>query len=206
MFDKLGHLLAHDMDGELKFFSTSVIDLDVDVSANIVASSVNLIAQGVGRRERIGRKIVVEEILWRYIYLLINRDAVTVPKTGNTIRIILYLDKQCNGTAALAKDILAGSSLLDFINVNNEDRFDLLMDEVHDINYQNMASDAVGKVSLSEVVHHGDFHLNCYIPIEFNGTDGNLDEITSNNIGVLVVGWNGDFTEFHSNIRLRFRG
>ncbi len=187
--------------GELKFF-----DIDIDdavVAASAVTDSVNKIAQGVTEITRVGRKCTIKSIHWRYQITLPEIDAAADPALGDTLRIILYVDKQCNGATIAATDLLETANFQSFRNLANSGRFNILCDKTHSINYTAMASDNAGVVSQSAVNLNYVFNMKVNLPIEFNAATGAITEIRSNNIGVLLTTANG-LCGFFSAMRLRF--
>lgn len=190
---------------ELKFHDVQVDDSIVAAGSNIAnAGTVNVIPQGVKENERIGRKAIIKSINWRYRVTIPENDALATPGAGDTIRVILYLDKQCNGAAATGALILEdATNHLSFNNLANKDRFFILMDRIHNLNYETLASDEAAKVSSAEVGFNFSFYKKCELPIEFNSVTGAITEIRSNNIGVLLVGFAGT-GGFESLIRLRY--
>lgn len=188
--------------GELKFHD---VDLDdaVIASAGTVTPSINLIPQGVTEVQRIGRKCVIRQIHWKYQVSLPQQDAGATPGSGETVRIILFVDKQCNGATATVANILESANFQSFRNLANSGRFNILLDKSMNMNYLTMASDGVGFVSHARQVRDGTFNKKCNIPIEFDNTTGAITEIRSNNLGVLLISSPG-FTTFDSKIRLRF--
>ena len=131
------------------------------------------------------------------------RDAVATPQSSDTVRMIMYLDKQANGAAAAVTDILESADWQSFNNLSNSGRFITLMDKSVILNYQNLASDGGGVVSSTNTAREGAFYKMCNIPLEFSATTGAMGEIRSNNIGVLLISANGQ-AKFESKIRLRF--
>lgn len=190
--------------GELKFHDVDLDDGVVD-AAGLITPSINLIAQGVTAKTRVGRKCVVRSIIWKYSFTLPQRDATTSPEAGDTIRVIMYQDKQCNKATALSTDILETADYQSFRNLVQVGRFNILCDKIHTLNYAGLASDGVGVVSNNEVRGEGGLFKQVEIPIEFNDDedDGRLTTITSNNIGVYLLSANGKMG-FESKIRLRF--
>lgn len=185
---------------ELKFHDLDIDDAAVAVGGTIAQSSCNLIAQGVTESTRVGRKCTIKSINWRW--------DVTIPNAANmtngldTVRIILFLDKQCNGAAATALGILETADYQSFNNLANKSRFRVLMDRTVDINAQAAGGDGAANDLLG--IHKSDtFFKTVNLPIEFDSTTGALTEIRSNNIGVLLLGRNG-FASFNSKMRLRF--
>ncbi len=189
---------------EMKFHDIDVDDAVVSSSGSIQNSgSVNLIAQGVTESTRIGRKCVIRSINWRQTLDTPTFDAQAVPNGGETIRTIMYLDRQANGATATVAQILETANLHSFNNLSEKNRFLILYDKFTDLNYQAMGSDGAGVISGSEVVRTETFFKKCNIPLEFSAGTGALTEIRSNNIGVLSISRSGQ-GGFNSKIRLRF--
>ncbi len=188
--------------GELKFFD---VDLDDAVIAGggTVTDSINKIAQGVTESQRVGRKCTIKSIWWRYRITLPEQDAVADPAPGDNIRVILYMDKQCNGATAAVTDLLEGTDFNDFRNLANQNRFVFVMDTIHEINYAGMASDGAGLVSQGGKTVAYIKYKKCNTPIEFSSTTGAIGEIRSNNFGVLLIS-SGGTAGFASKIRVRF--
>ncbi len=189
--------------GELKFHDIEVDDAVVAAGATLVTDSINKIAQGTTESQRIGRKCVIKKIMFRYRVALPFQDAAATAKNGDSVRIIVFLDKQCNGATATTLGILAADDLHSFNNLANSGRFKILLDRVHDLNYQAMGSDNAGVMSQTGVVEEGTWFKDCNYPLEFDSTTGAITEIRSNNIGILLCGAQGEAT-FNSKIRLRF--
>ncbi len=187
---------------ELKFHD---VDLDDAVigTGGTVTPTVNIIPQGVTEVQRIGRKCTLKVFQWRYVLTLPEQDAVVTPETGDSARIIVFIDKQANGATATVTDLLESASILSFRNLANSGRFVFLCDKLHNINYAGLASDGAGVVSQALVNMEYTFYAKLNTPIEFSGTTGVIAEIRSNNIGVLLISQQGRVT-FNSKIRLRF--
>lgn len=187
--------------GELKFFDVTLDDA-VIAATGTVTDSINKIAQGVTESQRVGRKCTIRSIGWRYIISLPEVTAAANPPGSDTIRLIMFLDKQCNGATATVTGILEGAQFQEFNNLANKGRFRTLVDEMVDINYLSgvgiSASQDYAGVRVS-----GSFFKKCSIPIEFDSTTGAITEIRSNNIGVLLISGAG-LPAFGSRIRLRF--
>ena len=189
---------------EHKFF-------DIDVSDSIVASggtvqgsgTINGISQGTGETQRIGRKCTIKSINWRYTCVLKSQDAGAIPPKGDSIRAIMFLDKQANGTAATVTGILESNEFLSFNNLSNSSRFVILHDKTITLNHQNLASDGAAVVSSTNERSQHSFYSRCDIPIEFSSVAGVMSEIRSNNLAILLVGQTGEM-DFESKVRLRF--
>lgn len=189
--------------GELKFFDTAV-DLDpIPGNGTIVASSINLVPQGITESNRIGRKCAIRHISWKYQLQLLEIDALATPVSAASVRIIIYIDKQANGAAAAVTDIVEANSFQAHYNLANQSRFTFLMDKVHTLNYLTLASDTDAVVSSANVKRDYTFVKRCNIPIEFDSTTGALTEIRSNNIGMMMLTSTGTAT-LTSVFRVRY--
>ncbi len=188
---------------ELKFHDLDIDDATVAAGGTIAEDSCNGIPQGVTESTRVGRKCVITNINWRYDVTIPEQDAAATPLEGDVVRVILYLDKQCNGATATTTGILESDDYQSFNNLANKSRFRILMDRTHTLNVQALASDGAGVVSSPAFILSDSFFKKCSIPIEFDSTAGAITEVRSNNIGVLLVGQTGT-AGFASKMRLRF--
>ncbi len=191
--------------GENKFHDIDVDDAVIAINGTIQnAGTVNIIPQGTSEIERDGRKCTVNAINWRYVLSIAN---VGVGTGSDVIRVILYLDTQCNGTAATVTQILESDNYQSYRNLSNSTRFNILLDRTHIINVR--AGSGRGSTDTLNYadVHQGyTFYKKCNIPLEFDSTLGALTEIRSNNIGVLILSKDGATVAFESKLRLRFSG
>ncbi len=115
---------------ELKFH-------DVDIDDAVIATGMNVqtalltIPEGVGEEQRIGRRLTITNILWRY--------TVTLPfttlqaETSDVVRVMLIKDQQANGALPANTDLLESDDFQSFNNLSNSKRFSVLMDKTHDI-------------------------------------------------------------------------
>lgn len=190
--------------GELKFHDIAVNNFTVQSTGNIQnAGTLIVIPQGTGENQRIGRKCTLRSVHMKFKIDLPEKDAVTKPARGETVRIILYVDKQANGTTAAVLDILETTDMQSFRNLSNSQRFVTICDKLHNINYAGMASDGAGVVSQGEVTHSSTFNKKLNLPIEYSDVFGAMVEIRSNNVGILLISENG-VGGFEANLRFRF--
>ncbi len=185
--------------GELKFH-----DVDIDLSPIPAAGSVNdsqvKIPQGTTEKTRIGRKATVRSINWRFqIRLLAAANATG----GDVVRVIMYVDKQCNGATANVTDILESADYQSFNNLGNKNRFRTLMDRTYDLNPMSAAGDGTANDALPFAINDT-FFKKVNLPIEWNSTAGAITEIQSNNIGILLISRANTLSDFESKVRIRF--
>lgn len=187
--------------GELKFHDVSPGDSPT-VTAGIITTSLNLIAQGTTEKTRIGRKCVIKSINWHWNITLPPSTAAA--DAGDNVRVMLILDKQANGAVPVVLDILELEQYQEFRNLANSGRFQVLYDRTYPV----LASAGSGRGS-TDTLSYGEGHLvgtfykKCNIPIEFSGVTGAITEIRSNNLIALFISESGKAT-FGSRMRLRF--
>lgn len=189
-------------DGELKFFDFNAIDAIVAPNGTITGSIIN-IAQGVTESQRIGRKCTIRSMHWQASLTLPGANGAASPPASDRVRVIVYLDRQCNGAAAAIGDILALNIIDSFRNLANQGRFQLLHDKFYPLNYQTLSSDNAGTQDACTLIKNFSFYKKLNIPIEYSGTTGAIGEIRSNNIGILLEGQVG-VAGFNGRIRFRF--
>ncbi len=187
--------------GELKFHDLDIDDAVIASNGTIVDSSVNNIPQGVTEVTRVGRKCTIRSINWRF-HILLPNSANMAAGTNDTVRVILYLDKQCNGAAAAVTDILESDNYQSFNNLANKSRFRILMDRKYQMNAQAGSGDGTSG-DAAGVQYNDALYKKVNLPIEFDSTTGALTEIRSNNIGVMLLSKVG-ICLFESKMRLRF--
>ncbi len=188
---------------ELKFHDLDIDDATVAAGGTIQTSgTVCVIPQGVTEKQRVGRKCVVRSINWRFQLTTVEQDGVADPLNSDTVRVILYLDKQCNGAAAGVTDILEADDYQSFNNLANKTRFRTLMDRTYTLNVKAGGGNGTASDWAATVINDT-FFKKVNIPIEYDSTTGAITEIKSNNIGVLLLGLQAT-TSFDSKMRLRF--
>lgn len=188
--------------GEKKFHDVDVDDGSIAQNGTILnGGTLNTIATGTGESARIGRKIVIRNINWRWN--LHQQSAASASAMANCYRIIFYLDRQANGATAAVTDILETDNYQSFLNLANSSRFRILYDKKVVFN-PNIAGNGTANDS-GEMFHQGSFNKKCAIRIEYSGTDGTLGVVRSNNLGLLILGKENTTSGIlDSKLRLRF--
>ncbi len=187
---------------EYKFFDTTLTSTDF-VSTGQIFDSVCKIAQGTGESQRIGRKLIIRSIEYRWLLQLKQFDAAAVPGNPDSCRLIFYLDKQCNGAVATTLDILRTAALQSNSELENQMRFEIIYDKIFNFNYGGIASDGAGVVSASAVLRNYKWSKKLYVPVTYSGVGGALTDLRSNNIGFLVISNNQRIT-INGQCRIRF--
>jgi len=193
------------MNYELKFRDFFVTHDPVSITGNLTPS-ICLFKQGDGESNRVGRRVVLRQIGCRYSFQLKPNHGTALPRGGDCVRFIVYWDKQANGAQALPGEILEQQTIADFYNLSNEDRFIILMDKLHNINYGGLGAFSDGLAPLiwqALVVQNFTWQTLVNIPVEFDNIAGVITEITSNNVGVLLISESAQ-TTFQAIFRTRF--
>ena len=193
--------------GELKFLDTQKAATNVAETGTILDDSVNHVVQGVDENERIGRKVTIRSVHFRGT---INNNLATATNTiKNSVRIIVYWDKQANGASAAVADILEDVTALNgynsFRNLANSGRFRILYDVRKALIMPAVAQTAAGTFSTYISQWTWAFNKEVMIPVEFSGTTGAIGEIRSSNIGVLAISADSDSVpQVNYTCRIRF--
>ncbi len=177
--------------GELKFFDGTKGSTTTVVTGAISNVSLNLVVQGITEKTRIGRRITIKSLFLHGNVTL--PSTATVANTADSARIIVYLDKQANKATAATTDIMEATISIDsFRNLGNKGRFRILSDRKYDVWSGAGAGEAAGDSEYGEMIISWDLALaKLNIPVEFTAETGAIGEITSNNIGVMVIGRSG---------------
>ncbi len=176
--------------GEKKFFDVTSTLATIVSTGTIVEDSLNHITQGTGESQRVGRVAWVKSMHVRGVFIIDNGLSVSGVNRHDSVRCIWYLDRQCNGATATVAQILDSADINSHLNLENSSRFHILKEILIGISSGPGAGDIGGANSNfvgSETPFKFNLKFKSPIKIEFNGADGTIDEIRSNNIGFLVI-------------------
>lgn len=147
-------------------------------------------APGDTGETRDGQSIKVSAVFLRYT-LIQNASATS----GTVNRLILFMDKQCNGAAPTAADILDSSAnVLSPLNINNGKRFKVMADII--VNTDLVAA----PIKTIERYLKTNFHT------KYNaGTAGTVADITTNSLYVMHMSSEAtNVPTFNYSFRTRF--
>lgn len=186
--------IVHDgipRDIECKFLDTD-FNQSVNSSADIIAQC-NLIPQGVTESTRIGEHVVVKSIQVQGRCTYSGN-----PASSGAVYMWLVLDKQANQSLFQITDVWKTDNLsLTLRNMHNMSRFVLLQGWLFQMTNVAVSQDIVVNINWVAGVD---------IPIDFDGTEGDLDEISNNNV-TLVAGTDaGTFSgaAVRGTVRIRY--
>ncbi len=190
---------------ELKHHDITADDAVV-ASTGFINASLNLIAQNVTQTGRIGRRCNLTSINWRWTATLpAHADSADIPN-GDVLRIILFIDKQCNGTGPVVADFLQDATdFQSFRKLSNTIRFRVLTDKFVHLNRMVSQTDGTNTSAGPKITIAGAYYKKLNLPLIFDGTAGALTEIDSNNLTLLLISQHG-LCGFESHFRLRFYG
>lgn len=188
---------------EMKFHDLDITDAVVAANG-VIQAEVLKIPQGNGEQNRIGRRIIIKKISWRYAVALPATS--TAVNTGDSLRVMMILDQQCNGALPAVTDILEANDWQSFNNLANSKRFVILMDKTYSLNSPSGSGrGTTDTLQFGFIRQTFQWHKSCNIKIEYNNafTDGQIATIRSNNIVILLVSPDG-VIGFESKLRFRF--
>lgn len=187
--------------GETKFHDIDIDGTFTTAGAIQNGGTVNIIPQGVLENNRVGRKCTIKTVHWRYNIQI--PTTASSSETSDSARVILYVDKQCNGATATVANILAAANYQAYRALENVGRFKILLDKTHKIQCGGGVGGAIDLWAENQQNYR--FSKKCNIPIEYDNSasTGVLTTIRTNNIGVLLIG-QGGFATMDSKMRLRF--
>jgi len=176
---------------EVKFFDYQVGTDASPLAVPLVVANgtcLNLIAQGAGEQQRIGRKLFVKSI---QVHVLCRIPASATTVYDDYVHVWIVQDTQANGAVAAWTDVMtqevagagannlvpaaSGSDVpgMEMRNMSNSERFKILWHSRLDINHAFGAGTGI---------EHTSGFMKCAIPLEFNGSTGVVTEVKSNNL------------------------
>lgn len=187
---------------ELKFSDLNIDDAIIAASWT-VRGTMFTIAQGTGESDRIGRKVTIRSIRIRMTFTLPKQTDLAL--MTDQIRMVLYIDKQANESAASATDIydVATNRIEDFPNLDNKSRFRILWDNTLPMNAFVAGGDTTN--DSAALSHHVEYYRRLNLPILYNGAGSSITSMQSNVIGFLLSSINAKCA-MTGSCRVRFTG
>ncbi len=208
---------------EKKFFDHICTDTAITSAATFITAdnvqgntgTIVGIPQGTTETTRIGRKCTVTNIYARINLEFISNgasDLTAATSAHESVRVIMYWDKQCNGNSdtanTMSASILEQTKVYAFRNLANNKRFKILYDKVHSYNTTAIAAGNGTSNDSERVIRDYQVRISkkCFIPIEFLLTTGAMaSNIATNNIGILVYAKHGSRMNVNGESRIRIR-
>lgn len=170
---------------ELKHFDNSQAASNISATGAQIAVDIFDVVQGLTDQTRIGRKITVKKFQLRYIW---TQPSAVGTGDGDSCRLIVGIDHQCNGAVPTTLDILETADHLSYYNLANSDRFTI----IHDKQTQPLDPTAGGPASTTTTRFSSNgiytaFSKVMNLDIEYDATAGVVTDLTSNNFFILAI-------------------
>ncbi len=177
---------------ERKFFDDTTTVSPIPTSGVMTGNNMiripSMTSGSVGESSRNGRKVVVTKVSMRVVVKWSHENtSATGLDQYNKCRIMLGIDKQCNGVNPTSGDIFdSGSITLNeaFNNLSNKGRFITLFDKF--LLFNNQYSDATG-TNNKIVIKRFNYNKKCRIPILYDSTLGAVTERCCNNLFLYCI-------------------
>lgn len=167
-------------------------------------NNLTIIPEGNGESARIGRKLTIKQVLWKYDLTLPTTAAPA--STSDIVKIMLVLDMQTNGAQFTAANLLDTDAWDSFRNLANSKRFKVLMSKTYAMKSPSGSGRGVtDTVAFGEDVRAIQGSKKCNIQIEYDNsaTDGSIGTVRSNNLYWVTQSTIG-LTTALGNVRLRY--
>lgn len=165
---------------EKKVINTTVTSVGCNTTGTVTL--LNGVATGTDFTDRVGRKIVNTVVQVRGFLI---PDTTTASTTTNCCRVLVIEDLQTNGVAPTIASIFHEATGTSFMNLNNRNRFRVLMDEQFVIGPINTT--ATTTLSPCPSSHSINFYKKCNIPTVFEGTDATVASISEGALWLVTL-------------------
>lgn len=135
--------------GQRSLMEAKVVDTDpatYNMDTTGTVTLLNGVATGSDYTDRVGRKIILKSVYVRGIIKPVDTQTSDV-----LCRMMLVYDMQSNGAAPAITDILKSSTSTAQLNMNNRDRFKIIMDKVVALGARDISSGYTGMVNVVPV-------------------------------------------------------
>jgi len=170
-----------------------VIDTTTAVSVDTTGAITLLNGTQLGNdySNRIGRKITIKSIYYRGTVCITATNSAP-PVDGDSSfqhwRMIIFYDKQPNGATPAVTDVLVTATPTSHLNLNNRDRFKVLIDKSFVVDPYKMV-DAANESTWNRTAVNIKKYKKCHITTIYNaGNAGTIADISTNAIFLLWVG------------------
>ncbi|WP_445779478.1 hypothetical protein [Shewanella sp.] len=193
---------------EKKWFDTSISATTLDTTGTILSPSINLVDEGNNANQMAGRKIVVTRVQMRVILNnTSDADSLGNLNSSSIYRLVIALDKQCNGSTPSVLALFLNNNIRTFNNLAQSRRFQILKDETG--NFEGMISynSSVNNPITPNTKKYFEIYLKCFLPIMFEdqaGANRALGEVISNNIFVCGFSDNSNVSATYT-CRIRYQ-
>jgi len=184
---------------EKKFLDTTVT-LFTDLTATASVTLLNGLSQGTTQSTRVGGRIEVKSVQFK-----VNFQNGTNVSGVSPLRIKIIYDKETNGAAPAATDVMAVNLIDGLNNLNNAGRFITLFDQT----WNPVVGPGTSAVATNYQAQFLDGYVKCNLPTKYNaGNTGTVTDISSGSIYVLAwtngFGFAGTGSDASGYFRIRY--
>lgn len=184
--------------------------IDSNISGTLTSTYnsylLNGIAAGTGANQRIGRKIVMTSLFFRWrIGVDLNSGTNYLNSVPGDARLVIVYDSQANGTAPTWTDVFTNASPVALMNMANRDRFKVLFDKMvflgGTVKFQ-LASTSAEFQPIGPVLAGGKKYRKLYLETI---QQGDADTISSISTGSVYAMWIGSTADTCNGMRMQAR-
>jgi len=185
---------------EEKVIENTVATINPVTSAGTVIPY-NVVSLGTDFTNRVGRLIDLSCIHFKCVA---KADQTQPSQEPDTVRIMLIHDLNPKGAATVpaVTDILTTADIFSGINLNNRQRFEVLMDDIIELQACNYTGSVL--VAGSPKSRYLETELEVGIRTIFSGNTGTITDIINGSILMLAIAFTGGVTELNHYCRIRF--
>lgn len=184
---------------ELKTIDNNSAPISSNIPNTGNISLLSGVAAGTDYNQRIGRKIMLKSILLR---LNIQPVSTTSQPVGDAVRIIVFYDTQTNGAIPLVADVLQSANYTSPLNLNNRDRFKVIMDKY--LGTEAAVYTAGALTSGSPKVRALTKYRKCGLEAIYSGTGATVGSIATGGIFILYISQANNVNNIQIDSRIRF--
>lgn len=182
---------------EKKYIDTVAANYVCDTTGSVTA--LNLCNEGTGVSQRVGRKICMKSVQVR---------GILKPIDGSTsschARVMLVWDKQVNGVIATISEILSAATSNSFMNLDNRERFVVIMDKHFAMGSVDATSGVSGSPTVTSINKYKKLPEGSYTI--YDGTGAGIADINTGAFYLVTIGDTaaGDGALFTAACRVRY--
>lgn len=164
------------------------IETQIPVSSNGFSGPqiLNPLLQGTSAVTRIGRKVTFRSLTYRIQF----SGATGASANTSPLRVLIVYDRQPNGVAAAASDVLEQATFTGHMNLARSDRFLIMSDKIHE-------SSSTGPST-------GKCHIKMSLESFYSTNLGTIADIQTGAILMFLASTGSTSTTFNTVVRLRF--
>jgi hypothetical protein len=169
-------------------------DINPTVNAANTTSTITALCVptlGSDYTNRVGRKITVKSVQGRcLVRTTLGETLITGSSGAQQVRLMLLVDLQPNGALPAITDILTNAHPSSNMNLNNRDRFKILLDKTWNLDpYLNDPTATQARISMDNQCRSWKFYKKCDQEVIFNAVNGGtIADITSGAIIRVILG------------------